>query len=150
MQTAEPQLHVIPSARRQRVGATVHEEATRLAVDAGRTQMYVEIDEPEGAVRGGAAGYALRVWRVGLTTGQPRTATQWGTFVVRRHRGRRLGITLELAVLRELQRVSPDTERIVTWNAETNAAMVRVNEALGFRRDGRRSAWSLRLDSRAA
>jgi len=65
-----------------------------------------------------------------------------GTFVLRAHRGHRLGITLKLAALRELQRLSPATKRITTWNAESNTAMVAVNEALGFRRNGQRSAWT--------
>jgi GNAT superfamily N-acetyltransferase len=57
---------------------------------------------------------------------------QWGTFVHREHRGKRLGLATKAANLRELQARFPDTKRIVTQNAESNAFMVSINVLMGF------------------
>jgi GNAT superfamily N-acetyltransferase len=57
---------------------------------------------------------------------------QWGTFVHREHRGRRLGLATKAANLRALQRARPDMRRIVTQNGETNDHMVSINATLGF------------------
>jgi RimJ/RimL family protein N-acetyltransferase len=57
---------------------------------------------------------------------------QWGTLVDREHRGRRLGLAVKCALLRALSDGFPDKTFIETTNAETNAHMVAINEALGF------------------
>jgi GNAT superfamily N-acetyltransferase len=57
---------------------------------------------------------------------------QWGTLVDRAHRGRRLGLAVKCALLRALSDGFPDKTFIETTNAETNAHMVAINEALGF------------------
>ena len=76
---------------------------------------------------------------------QPQRAHQGGTLVLREHRGHRLGALLKLAVLRELAASMPQVRRISTTNAEDNAPMVAVNEALGFVPAGHLSSWSIRL-----
>lgn len=63
---------------------------------------------------------------------QGTTAVQWGTYVSRTHRGRRLGSAVKVANLRALQANRPDVARIDTGNADTNAHMVSINERLGF------------------
>jgi GNAT superfamily N-acetyltransferase len=75
----------------------------------------------------------------------PSRAHQAGTLVLREHRGHRLGALLKAAVLRELAAAYPEVRRITTYNAEFNAPMVAVNEALGFRPAGQLSTWSRRL-----
>jgi GNAT superfamily N-acetyltransferase len=75
----------------------------------------------------------------------PRRAHQAGTLVVPEHRGHRLGALLKTAVLRELAATLPEVRRISTYNFESNAPMVAVNEALGFGPAGQLSTWSLRL-----
>ena len=72
-------------------------------------------------------------------------AHQWNTLVLREHRGRRLGLLVKLAALRLLAREEPQATRVVTWNAQENAPMIAVNEALGFRVAGGSTAWSLAL-----
>jgi GNAT superfamily N-acetyltransferase len=57
---------------------------------------------------------------------------QWGTFVHREHRGRRLGLAVKAANLRALQTRYPDMRRVVTQNGETNDFMVSINERMGF------------------
>lgn len=61
----------------------------------------------------------------------PATAYQWDTLVLREHRGHRLGTVVKLANLRLLAEVSPATTKVVTSNAEENAPMIAINEALG-------------------
>jgi RimJ/RimL family protein N-acetyltransferase len=59
----------------------------------------------------------------------------WGfqliTAVTAKHRGRRLGLLVKVAMLEWLAAAEPQLERIVTWNAEDNKYMIAVNEALG-------------------
>ncbi len=59
-------------------------------------------------------------------------ASQWGTFVGREHRGRRLGLATKAANLRSVQEAHPEMRRVVTQNAETNDWMVAINEEMGF------------------
>jgi GNAT superfamily N-acetyltransferase len=61
-----------------------------------------------------------------------RHVDQWGTLVDPAHRGHRLGLAVKCAMLRALSDGFPDKAFIETTNAETNAHMVAINEALGF------------------
>ena len=72
-------------------------------------------------------------------------AYQWNTIVLTEHRGHRLGTLVKLAALRELSEAFPQTRFITTWNAVENAAMIRVNDALGARVNGGGTAWQRRL-----
>jgi GNAT superfamily N-acetyltransferase len=72
---------------------------------------------------------------------------QWGTLVVREHRGHRLGLAVKARGLQELQRrIGPDRTRVQTCNAEQNAWMVGINERLGFRVVEVAPSYLLRLD----
>jgi GNAT superfamily N-acetyltransferase len=59
-------------------------------------------------------------------------ADQWGTLVDPAHRGHRLGMAVKCAQLRALSDHVPRKRFVETTNAETNAHMVAINEALGF------------------
>ena len=72
---------------------------------------------------------------------RPQLAAQHDTSVVREHRGHRLGLMLKLDMLRWLRETQPQLESIDTWNAESNAHMIRINEALGYRVVGRALAF---------
>ncbi|MGL5858938.1 MAG: GNAT family N-acetyltransferase [Angustibacter sp.] len=74
-------------------------------------------------------------------------AFQWDTLVLREHRGRRLGQLLKTANLRALRASAPAVRRVVTWNAESNEPMLRVNRALGFRVVGVDTEWQKQLDT---
>jgi len=63
----------------------------------------------------------------------PGRAFQWGTLVRRDHRGHRLGLAVKVANLVQLQRADPSVSHLFTYNAEVNAHMVAINDALGFR-----------------
>lgn len=67
-----------------------------------------------------------------VVSGDDGNAYQWGTLVRREDRGHRLGLRVKLENLRMLQRHSPETPRIYTFNAESNTHMLAVNARLGF------------------
>jgi GNAT superfamily N-acetyltransferase len=58
---------------------------------------------------------------------------QWSTLVLPANRGHRLGLAVKCALTRTLQEQFPDRTFVRTQNAEVNAPMVAINEALGFR-----------------
>lgn len=72
-----------------------------------------------------------------MVSGDDGNAYQWGTLVRREDRGHRLGLRIKLENLRILQRHSPETPRIYTYNAESNTHMLVVNTRLGFVPTGR-------------
>jgi RimJ/RimL family protein N-acetyltransferase len=122
--------------------AEEHWDATRirefeaLHVARGRTVLSA------GAVKDGRL-VAFTDLQVSLA--QPERAQQSGTLVLREHRGHRLGALMKTAVLREVLAAFPSVRRISTYNSDSNAPMVAVNEALGFQPAGRLSSWTLRL-----
>jgi GNAT superfamily N-acetyltransferase len=67
---------------------------------------------------------------------RPELTEQESTVVLPEHRGHRLGMLLKAVNLREHTRLRPATRRISTWNNETNAPMLAINVALGFRPAG--------------
>lgn len=60
-------------------------------------------------------------------------ALQDDTFVLRAHRGHRLGTLAKVANLRRLAAGWPGARRVHAWTAEANSAMNAVNDAFGFR-----------------
>ena len=72
-------------------------------------------------------------------------AYQWGTLVRREHRGHRLGMLVKIAALQELAASDPAPRFVSTWNAQENAPMIAVNDALGARTNGRIAALQKRL-----
>ena len=74
---------------------------------------------------------------MGVARAAPQRAYQWETLVSQAHRGHRLGLLLKLTALTELAARSPETAFISTWNAQENAPMIAVNDALGARVNGR-------------
>jgi hypothetical protein len=74
---------------------------------------------------------------VAVSDERPENAEQHDTSVVRAHRGHRLGLLLKADMLDWLAESQPQVTSIETWNAESNDAMIGVNEALGYRAMGR-------------
>ncbi len=101
-------------------------EGEQLLVAQGRTAYRAVALAPDGT----AVGYT----EVVTTVHEPGRAYQWGTLVHGDHRGHRLGLALKVAALRRLQAAEDPAgpvEHVLTWNAESNAHMVGVNERLG-------------------
>ncbi|MEV0382530.1 GNAT family N-acetyltransferase [Nonomuraea sp. NPDC050643] len=73
----------------------------------------------------------------------------WGhqadTTVLSEHRGRRLGLLLKLGNLLWLREHEPQIERVITWNATSNAHMLAINEAMGFELFDEWNEWRLAL-----
>ena len=107
--------------------AAVREQEALIAAQ-GRTSFGTVALSPDGQV---AAYTQLVVSR------DDASGYQWGTLVRREDRGHRLGMRVKLENLRRLQHELPGTPRVVTFNAESNAHMLAVNTALGFRPSGR-------------
>ncbi|MBS1896019.1 MAG: GNAT family N-acetyltransferase [Actinobacteria bacterium] len=72
-------------------------------------------------------------------------AYQWGTLVRREDRGHGIGLRIKLENLRALQQHSPQTPRVYTFNAESNAHMLAVNARLGFTLTARMAELQKRL-----
>lgn len=104
------------------VASIRHDE--RLLAESGRLKYNAVAIAPDGEVVGYTDIVAGEV-------GEP--APQWGTLVRRAHRGHGLGHGLKAAVLRLLQEERPDITATITSNALANAAMMAVNDRLGYR-----------------
>lgn len=70
-----------------------------------------------------------------------RAVTQDDMLVLREHRGHRLGMLLKVAILEASQRGMPGRPSVITFNAEENRHMPRVNEHLEFAPIGYEGAW---------
>ena len=96
-------------------------------------------------VRHDASGDVVGSTMMTVADGVDDAAGQWQTIVAPEHRGHRLGLLLKIANLRYLQRHEPAVTRIDTWNADSNAPMLRVNVAMGFQPVRQWAEWELVL-----
>lgn len=120
-----------------------HEERWDAARVREREQVNAEMGRSlvVAAARHTATGALVGYTEVAVRPAQPQEVEQWDTLVLDAHRGHRLGLLLKAAVLRALAADHPGARRVVTCNAETNAPMIAVNDALGYRLDGLSSSW---------
>ncbi|HXH76935.1 GNAT family N-acetyltransferase [Nocardioides sp.] len=91
-------------------------------------------------------GTAVAYTDLVTTIHEPGRAYQFGTMVRREHRGHRLGVAVKVANLRLLQDERRDIRRLTTFNAEVNAHMVGVNDAMGFEPVARLGDFQKRLE----
>jgi RimJ/RimL family protein N-acetyltransferase len=94
--------------------------------DQGRTRLTVLAYSPAGE----AVAYSNIV--TGASDSDDPGVDQWATIVRPDHRGHRLGLAVKCALTRAVQENFPAAAYVRTQNAETNAPMVAINEALGF------------------
>ncbi|MGL5828542.1 MAG: GNAT family N-acetyltransferase, partial [Angustibacter sp.] len=92
---------------------------------------------------GRAVGHTLLV----VPQEPPGLALQWTTLALQAHRGHRLGLALKAANLRSLRRHCPAVRRVVTWNAQENSPMLRINRRLGFEPVGEGTCWQKEVAS---
>jgi GNAT superfamily N-acetyltransferase len=85
------------------------------------------------AAVGAATGEVAAITQVDVHPAQPDWAEQAVTAVTRGHRGHRLGVLIKAAMLELLAEREPAVETIVTYNADSNAHMVAINERFGYR-----------------
>ena len=78
--------------------------------------------------RGEPAGYTL----IFVPLGDEANLLQDDTYVMRDHRGHRLGERLKWANLDQVQTVSPNSRWIHTWTEQDNTAMQRTNRDFGY------------------
>lgn len=108
------------------VARTRAEEA--MWADQGRT--------PQVSIAVSQDGEVVGHTQLLFSSGSP-NAYQWDTLVLPTHRGHGLGLALKVTTMQESADLLEGRRRIVTYNAAGNEAMIRVNEALGFRQ----TAW---------
>jgi len=78
------------------------------------------------------ATHRLVAFTLVLCNVRPQVAWQGYTFVVGDHRGHRLGLLVKTTMASELASREPDVTRIYTENADENAPMLAINQAMGF------------------
>lgn len=100
----------------------------QLLVTQGRVMQVVVALSSEG----GLVGHTQLVF----STTDPEHAYQWDTLVLGEHRGHGLGLSLKVRAMEESGDLLESRRFVHTYNAASNAPMIRVNEALGFRQVG--------------
>jgi len=88
------------------------------------------------------AGYTETVWNAN----RPEILRQDMTGVFPEYRGKGLGRWLKAAMLDRMLRTHPEIKYVRTQNADTNAAMLRINNELGFKPYMSSILWQLEID----
>ena len=91
----------------------------------------------------GVSDIFLRSW-------DPAIVDQGNTGVLRPHRGRRLGWWLKAAMARKIVDEIPEARVIRTGNAFSNAHMLAINDAMGFRVTSVTTTWELSVEAALA
>lgn len=88
------------------------------------------------------AGYTEVWWN----SHQPKTIFQGDTGVRPEHRGHALGKWLKATMLERIFAEAPDVEDVRTGNADSNAPMLGINDALGFKPYIAQTSWQITVE----
>lgn len=122
-------------------------------VDAARLRESEAMNDARGqlelgsVVRHAATGEVAGYTDILVIPGDEEHCWQGNTIVDPRHRGRRIGTILKIENHRLLQRYRPRMRYVHTWNAEVNAHMIGINEAVGYRAVDRWIAYQKKLSA---
>ena len=108
-------------------------ELDRALVEAGRTRWTLLVRDPAGSCAGGT--------EVTLDPSDPATVVQQNTGIDPAHRGLGLARWAKAAMLQRIRQHRPEVARMRTENASSNAPMLAINDALGFKVLSTRTEW---------
>jgi mycothiol synthase len=112
-------------------------ELDRALLEAGRQRWTALMRDSTGACVGGT--------EVTFAHWEPDLVLQQNTGIDPGHRGLGLAKWAKAAILERIRRDRPEAQRIGTGNAFSNAPMLSINDALGFRVIGTRTEWQLKI-----
>jgi mycothiol synthase len=108
-------------------------ELDQALVEAGRSRWALLVRDPSGACVGGT--------EVIFEPSDPATVLQQNTGIDPSHRGLGLAKWAKAAMLNRIRRNRPEAAYVRTENAFSNAAMLAINDALGFKVTSTRTEW---------
>lgn len=108
-------------------------ELDHALVEGDRTRWTLFARDPDGACIGGT--------EITFESGPPGTAFQQNTGIDPAHRGLGLAKWAKAAMLERIRQERPTTERVRTDNAFSNAPMLRINDAIGYKVIDTRTEW---------
>ena len=102
--------------------------------------------EYQGLLAVTADGEAAGSTEVFVNRHRPAASWQWSTVVLPAHRGRRIGRWLKASMWQRLRATEPEVTGLQTGNAVSNAHMLAINNAMGFKPTHLMGCWQADLE----
>ncbi len=102
--------------------------------------------EYQGILAAAAGGSVAGATEVFINRHRPDCSWQWSTVVLPAYRGRRIGRWMKAAMWQRLRAEEPEVTALQTGNAASNAHMLAINTAMGFRPTRMTACWQAGLD----